>query len=147
MSEYKPTLGTARRRSRAPHHLLLPRWGLHSEGEAVGAGREKEVAAVGGLEETALLRAEVKGLLQPRGFAGALRAEEDDRWVGRHHGALVGPEQVARVLGREDEGAVVLADPAGEADHESADCRILEEEAELVDGEHAPAVFALDARP
>ncbi|HKW60895.1 MAG TPA: hypothetical protein VJR46_14190 [Candidatus Dormibacteraeota bacterium] len=86
-------------------------------------------------------------LLQSRGFTWALRAEERERRVRGHNRALVGAEEIAGVLRREDEGPIVFADAAGKADDETADGRVLEKQAELVDDEQAAAVLALDARP
>jgi hypothetical protein len=91
--------------------------------------------------------AQVKSLLQLRCLARSLRAEEHHRRVGRHHGAGLRAEQVAWILGRENECALILANPAREADHEAPDRRILEEKPELVDDEHPPPVSALDSGP
>jgi hypothetical protein len=85
--------------------------------------------------------------LQLRGLARPLSPEEQNGRVGGHNRALVRAEKVAGVLGRKDQRALVLANPAGEADHEAADRRVFEEEAELIDYEHPAPVPAFDPRP
>src|SRR5437773_4351712 len=99
------------------------------------------------LHRAALLRAEAEHLLELFRLARPLSAEKRKRWVRGHHGALFGAQKVAWVLSREHERSVVFADPAREADDEAADGRILEQEAELIDHQHAPTVLAFDARP
>ena len=94
-----------------------------------------------------LLRAEMKHLLQLLGLAGTLRAEERERRIRGHHGALIARQQIAWVLGREHQRSVVFADAPGETDHETADRGVLEKKAQLVDHEHAPAVLSLDVGP
>jgi hypothetical protein len=86
-------------------------------------------------------------LLELGGLARALSAEEHERRIGGDDRALVGCEEVARILGRKDQRSVVLADPSREADDEAADGRVFEEEPELVDDEHAAPVLSLDPRP
>ena len=100
-----------------------------------------------GLEQAPLPRAEAKGVLQPGRLAWPLGAEKDEGGVGGHDGPLLRAQEVAGILGREHQRAVVLADAPGEAHDEAADGRVLEEQPELIDDEHPSAVFAFDPRP
>ena len=86
-------------------------------------------------------------MLQLGGLARPLCAEKDHRRVGRHHRTLLGAQQVARILGREDKRPVVLADSPRQADDKTPDRGVLEKQAQLVDHEHAAAVFAFDPSP
>jgi hypothetical protein len=61
--------------------------------------------------------------------------------------ASLAAEQVTRILRREDQAAVVLADPPGQGDHEAAHRGVLEQQPELVDDEEPAAVAALDPGP
>lgn len=99
------------------------------------------------LHRTALLGAEMKHLQQLFRLAGPLGTEEREGGIGGHDGALFAREEVARVLGREDERTVVFADAARKADDEATDRRVLEQQPKLVDHEHAAPVLAFDARP
>ena len=102
---------------------------------------------MGDLQRAALLRAELKDFLQLLRLARPLPAEECKRGVRGHHRALVRRQQVARVLGGEYQRAVVLPDAAGEADHEAANGHVFEQQAQLVDDQHAAAVLAFDPGP
>src|ERR1700730_1857109 len=91
--------------------------------------------------------AQVKSALELGGLAGSLDPEEQRRRVGGDNGSVVRSQQIAGILGRKHERPVVLADPAGKADDEAADGRVLEQEPELVDHEHPAAILSLDSRP
>jgi hypothetical protein len=114
---------------------------------AIGPGCEQEVTPVRDLQGAALASAEAENVLQFGRLPRALAAKERERRVGGHDGALVGRQEVARVLCREYQRSVVLADATREADHEPADRRVFEEQTELVDDEHAAAILALDPCP
>ncbi len=66
-------------------------------------GEEQELAARCRLEEGALLLREPKRTFHSRRFRRSMTAEHDDRAIGRDHAALIGAEQVLRVLRRHDE--------------------------------------------
>ena len=100
-----------------------------------------------GLEESALVGAEVEGILELGGLARPLDAEKRQRGVGGDHRALVGAEQIARILRRENERALVLPDASGEADHEAPNRRVFEEQTELVDHQQAAPVLTFDPSP
>src|SRR5258707_13399003 len=117
------------------HDLLLPGFGGHLDLKPAVPGREQELAPVRTFQALALGVAELEGPLQLLGLPRSLRPEKAQRRVGGDHQPGLAPQQVARVLGREDERAIVLADPAGEPDHEAADHRGLEQQAQLVDDE------------
>ncbi len=117
------------------------------DGDAIGAGGEEKVTPVGDLQGAALLRAELKDFLQLLRLARPLPAEKCKRRVRGHHRAMVRRQQVARVLSGEYQRAVVLPDAAGEVDHEAADGHVFEQQAQLVDDQHAAAVFAFDPGP
>jgi hypothetical protein len=129
------------------HQPGLPRRGPDLQRQPLRAGGEQELTPARRLELPPLLVAQQKGLLQLDGLTRTLSAEQVDRGVAGHHAARVAAQQVAGVLCREHEPAVVLPDPPGEADHEAADDRILEEEAQLVDDEQTPALPGLDPAP
>src|SRR5216684_2029778 len=70
------TSGDRRRRPRKPHRLFLPGRRLDVHRDAVGTGREQEVAAPGALEKRPLLWAEVERALELGRFAGPLCPQE-----------------------------------------------------------------------
>lgn len=70
-----------------------------------------------------------------------------DGRVGRDDRAGVRRQQIARVLGGEQQRPVVLPDSARQSDDEAAHRRVVEEQAELVHDEESSAVAALDSRP
>src|SRR5690348_10417280 len=117
------------------------------DADSIGTCGEEEIAAMGDLERATLVPAETKDLLELFRLARALGAEEGKRRVGGHDRPLIRREKIARILGCEDERTIVLANSSSEADYKPPDGRILEEQAELVNYQHAAAVLALDARP
>ena len=131
----------------ATHQRRLPGRGRHLQRHSIGSGRQQELASPGGFEQRALRVAELEVPLQPSRLARPLRTEEVDGRVRRDDGASLTAEHVARVLGGEHQRSVVLADPPGERDDELPDRGVLEQKAQLVDHEEAPAVPTLDAAP
>src|SRR5205814_5276342 len=107
----------------------------------------QEVTTSGGLQLRALCFAELERPLELERLARPLGAEEMNRGVGGNDQPRLATEQVARVLGGEDQGAVVLADPPRQADDEAPDGRIVEEQSQLVDDQEAPAAAGLDPAP
>ncbi len=133
--------------ARLVHQVLLPRWRFNLDREPIRTGGQQELASPSALEKRALVVAEVEGALKLRGLAGPLRSEEGHRRIRRDHRTWIRAEEVARILSGEDKRALVLADAARQADHEAPDGGVFEEQAELVDDQHAPSILALDPRP
>src|SRR5438552_18970516 len=102
---------------------------------------------MGAFEEGSLLRAEMECLLQLCRLDRALGAKENERRVRGDDSALLRAQEIARILGRENVGAAVLADAPSKADDEAADGRVLKEQTELIDHEHPATVPAFDAGP
>lgn len=133
--------------SAAAHQRRLPGWGRDLQGHAIGARGQQELASPRGFEQRALGVAELEVPLQPSSLPGSLRAEEVDGRVRGDDRARLAAEHVPRILGGEDQRAVVLADPPGERDDELPDRGVLEQQAQLVDHEQTPPVASLDAAP
>src|SRR5260370_31048681 len=132
MFAIKPTgsVGGSSRRARMPHRLLLPRRRLDLHGQPVAPRGDQEIAPPRAFEEGPLTRAQVKCLLQFRGFARSLGAKKDDRRVGCDHRSLVRAQKVARVLSGKQQGTVVFANSAPEADQKASDGPIFAETAQ-----------------
>lgn len=135
------------RGSPAADQRRLPGGCLDLQREAIGSGGQQELASTGRFQQRTLRITELEVPLQPSRLPGPLRAEEVDGRVRCDHGARLAAQDVTGVLGGEHERPVVLADPPGERDHELSDRGVLEEQAQLVDHEQAPAVPALDSAP
>jgi hypothetical protein len=78
-------------------------WNFDSHCHAAIAGKEQELAPRCGLEETPLCVGEPERTLHSRRFGRSMTPEQDDRAIGRDHAALIGAEQVLRVLRRHHE--------------------------------------------
>lgn len=130
-----------------PHHGRLPWRGDDPHRQAVGTGREEEVAPARRLQAGPLRVAQVEHLLQLGSFARPQCSEEVEGGIGRDDGPGLAAEEVARILGGEHQGAVVLPDPPRQGDDEPADGWILEEQAELVHDQQPAPVSSLDPRP
>jgi len=89
----------------------------------------------------------VKGTLQLRRLARSLSAEEVHCWVGGDDGSRVSAEQIARVLRRENQTAVVFADASGQGNHEAPYSGVVEKQAQLVNHEKPAPIAVLDPRP
>jgi hypothetical protein len=74
-------------------------WRLHVHRQPVGARGEQELASTRGFEPGSLRLAQVERLLELRGLARPLRAEEVQGRVRGDDGARVAAEEVAGVLG------------------------------------------------
>jgi hypothetical protein len=133
--------------ARPGHRRGLPGWRLDPERYPITGGGKQELSSPGDLERRPLSVAEVECPLQPRRLARPLGAEEVERRVGRDDCPSLAAEQVTGVLGGEDQRSVVLAHAARERDHEPTDRRVLEQQAELVDDQHPPAIAVLDPHP
>ena len=89
----------------------------------------------------------MKNILKLGCLSRPLGAEKQNGRICRNDRTRVRRKKVARILRREDERSIVLADPPREVDDETADGWIVEEQTELVDHQHAAAVSPLDPRP
>ena len=135
------------RGSPAAHQRRLPGGSRDLQWDPIGSGSQQELTSTGRFQQRTLRVAELEVTLQPSRLPGPLRPEEVDGRVRGDHGARLAAQDVTRVLGGEHERPVVLADAPGERDDELPDRGVLEEQAQLVDHEQAPAVPAFDAAP
>jgi hypothetical protein len=125
----------------------LPARGADANWQTVAPGGQEKVAPPGRLEAIALGLAQVERLLQPGRVGWTLGTKEMKRRVHRDHGAGLAAQEVAWVLGGEDQGALIFANPSCQGDHEAADGGVFKEQAKFIDHQEPPAVSLLDSGP
>ena len=76
---------------------------LDAHGHSPIAGEEQELAPRCGFEEASLRFGETERTLHSGRFRRSMTTEQHDRAVGRDHAALIGAEQILRVLRRNHE--------------------------------------------
>src|SRR5262249_22102193 len=133
--------------TRPPHRGCLPRGGLDPDGQTVCPGGKQELSPSCRLKPCCLRLAEVKGTLQLRCLTWSLSAEEVQGRVGGDDGSCVSAEQIARILGCEDQAAIVFADASGQSNDEATHGGIVEKQAQLVNHEKPAPIAVLDPRP
>jgi len=133
--------------TRPPHRGCLPRGGLDPDGQTICPGGKQELSPSCRLKPCCLRLTEVKGTLQLRCLTRSLGAEEVQGRIGGDDGSRVSAEQIARILGRKDQAAIVFADASGQGNDEATHGGIVEKQAQLVNHEKPAPIAVLDPRP
>src|SRR5438067_7551199 len=117
----------------AHDQLVHPGRRHHVHRHAVGPGQEQKVAPLGGLEIGDLALGQVEGALELEGLGVLLRAQQQDAGIRGQHCAVLGLEEVPRILADQDQAALVFADAAREPNQDAPSRFVLQQQAGLVD--------------
>src|SRR6266550_8429362 len=113
----------------------------------IWSGDQEKVAAFCRLQEVELALGEIEGLLQLHGLGMLLGTEQQNAGIRCKHGAVFGFEKVAWVLADQDQASTVLSNPASQADQESPDWLVFQQQTHFVDQEVTRPTISAQCSP